>query len=91
MRDADMLKMTQAQIDEIANRTEFATEDEAWDTVAAAHMDDPFADNHRLAYLDDPEQVAKYEQQEREGCCGFVDLEVTIAGRPALIGCNYGH
>ena len=81
--------MTQPAID--TTRREFDTEQEAWEVVYAITDDDPFVDNTRLAYKDDPEQVAAYEQQESEGCCGFVDLEVTIAGRAAIIGCNYGH
>lgn len=69
----------------------FDTEDQAWDAVQEEHQNDPYADNHRLAYIDDQEQVDKFEEAERKGCCGSVRLEVTIGGRAALIGCNFGH
>jgi hypothetical protein len=69
---------------------EFATAEQAWDWLASA-VDDPCIDNTRLAYLDDPYAVLGYRLQQQDGCCGCYDAAVTIAGRPALIGCNYGH
>lgn len=54
-------------------------------------VDDPCVDNYRFAFLDDAEAVTKYEEQRGDGCCGFFDQHVTINGRLAKIGCNYGH
>jgi hypothetical protein len=54
-------------------------------------VDDPCIDNIRFAYLDDKEAMALYEEAKKNGCCGFCDLEVIVAGRRAMIGCNYGH
>lgn len=53
--------------------------------------DDPCVDNGRLAYLDDPISMKEYEKKKAEGCCGFIDEEIVIGGRNAIIGCNYGH
>jgi hypothetical protein len=69
---------------------EFATEQEAWDWLTA-EVDDPYQDNERLAYLDDPEGMARYDKQDADGCCGSLNYDVVIAGRPARIGCNFGH
>lgn len=68
----------------------YSTQDEAQDALVA-DVDDPSIDNHRFAYLDDEDGVAAYEDRRREGCCGSRDVEVVIAGRAAIIGCNYGH
>lgn len=27
----------------------------------------------------------------RRECCGAADFEVIVNGRPAMVGCNYGH
>ena len=48
-------------------------------------------DNTRFAYLDNPEEMEDYENSQEEGCCGFFDMEILVAGRKATIGCNYGH
>lgn len=48
-------------------------------------------DNKRFAFVDDPTQVAEYATRSAEGCCGSVDHEVIVAGRPAMVGCNFGH
>ena len=73
----------------------FDTEAEAWDWLEdeAIELDsgDNYTDNQRLAYKDDQESVLKYNRQAKEGCCGFIDATVTINGREALLGCNYGH
>lgn len=52
---------------------------------------DDCVDNYRLAYLDDTEALKTYEQLRQEGCRGEFDTTVTINGRKAKIGCNYGH
>jgi hypothetical protein len=61
---------------------------EAW---MEQQVDDPYVDNYRFAYLDDPAGMSKYNEIESKGCCGCFDEEITILGRPAKIGCNFGH
>ena len=68
----------------------FETREEA-ESWMAEEVDDPCVDNHRFAFLDDAEAMSEYEAQRDGGCCGFFDREVTVAGRKAMIGCNYGH
>jgi hypothetical protein len=48
-------------------------------------------DNHRFAFLDEPEAVEEFKKQESMGCCGFLDFVIMIKGRLAIIGLNYGH
>lgn len=48
-------------------------------------------DNWRAAFLDDPAGMSDYEATREGGCCGSYDLDVLINGRPARVGCNYGH
>ena len=69
---------------------EFASKEdaEAW---MLAEVDDPYTDNVRFAFLDDAEALRAYGDASAEGCCGFFDAEVLVAGRPAKIGCNFGH
>jgi hypothetical protein len=40
---------------------------------------------------DDAEGMAEYDAKAAGGCCGFYDRHITVLGRPAMIGCNYGH
>lgn len=54
-------------------------------------VDDPCTDNYRFCFNDDPDACYNYEMKVNRGCCGFFDRDITIAGRPAMIGCNYGH
>jgi hypothetical protein len=68
----------------------FTDESDAWDWMYE-EVDDPCIDNTRLAVIGDKDQEAAYEAQERDGCCGFFDRKVNIAGRLHWIGCNYGH
>lgn len=56
-----------------------------------AEIDDDCIDNYRFAFEDDAEAVTKYEQARDEGCCGRFDQDIYVAGRKAMIGCNYGH
>ena len=56
-----------------------------------AEKDLDYVDNFRFAYLDDENAVAQYWKQADYGCCGSHDCVVQVAGRPALVGCNYGH
>ncbi len=68
---------------------EFETKADAFDWLLEQDLD--YMDNERFAYLDDPEQVAAYEDAREHGCCGYVDVDIIVGGRPAMIGCNYGH
>jgi hypothetical protein len=72
------------------NIHEFETLEEAWQWVKD-DVDDGCMDNYRFAYLDDESALQAYDEKRNHGCCGFFDREVTIAGRAAKIGCNYGH
>lgn len=71
-------------------KTNFNNESEAfqymYDTV-----DDSCIDNTRFAWVDDPKALKEYHEQASQGCCGSYDTEVSINGRRAMIGCNYGH
>jgi hypothetical protein len=54
-------------------------------------VDDPCVDGERFAFSDDKEAIRAYEIVKDNGCCGFFDEEITVNGRKAMIGCNYGH
>jgi hypothetical protein len=69
---------------------EFATKEEAYEWMEKT-VDDPFIDNFRFAFLDDPEAMHQYTDQQNDGCCGCFDQEIKVAGRIATVGCNYGH
>lgn len=69
---------------------DFKTVGAAWNWLER-EVDDPYTDNHRFCYLYDPDDVEMYERQMAAGCCGFFDEYITINGREARIGCNYGH
>lgn len=71
-------------------RQSFATEAEAFAWLYE-RVDDPCIDNERFAFEDDVEAVSKYDAQADSGCCGRADYEIIVAGRNAIIGCNYGH
>lgn len=69
----------------------FASEQEAWDWFDEQLGDEQNKDNFRFAYTDKPNQVASFEKKSVNGCCGSWEPEVTIGGRTAWLGCNYGH
>jgi hypothetical protein len=48
-------------------------------------------DNIRFAYVGDPDAERIYEEQVNQGCCGSFDIDITVDGKPARIGCNFGH
>ncbi len=48
-------------------------------------------DNDRIGYYDDEKSMQAYKNIKSKGCCGFRDYDVIIAGRKAIIGCNFGH
>jgi hypothetical protein len=54
-------------------------------------VDDPCIDNQRVALVNDPIAMDKYEYKAEHGCCGSVDYEVIINNELYIIGCNYGH
>ena len=54
-------------------------------------VDDPYTDNLRYCFLDNPEQVKEYKKRQKKGCCGCFDEKVLVNSRPAMVGCNYGH
>lgn len=58
---------------------------------AAEQVNDPCVDNMRFAFVDDARQMETYDAAKRNGCCGFFDEDVIVAGRPAMVGCNFGH
>jgi hypothetical protein len=82
--------MRNAVIIEAQGMPTFATEEDARDWMYG-EVDDPFVDNDRFYYEGDTEGTAEYERQIEDGCCGFFDRKISIAGRLAWIGCNYGH
>ncbi len=56
-----------------------------------AEVGDPCVDNFRYAWSDNGAECAAYDHLREKGCCGSFDELVTINGREARIGCNYGH
>lgn len=68
----------------------FETESDARDWMYD-EVDDPCVDNNRFYFEGDTEGAAEYERQIDDGCCGFFDRQIIVAGRLAWIGCNYGH
>lgn len=50
-----------------------------------------YVDNVRKAYADRPAEMASYENQRNDGCCGFIDETYLVSGRLFHMGCNYGH
>jgi hypothetical protein len=82
------------RLDNAANSPEkvipdFATIEAATEWIfSRAHEN---ADNFRFAWTDDAEQVMKYAELADAGCCGSADEDITIQGRLAMIGCNFGH
>lgn len=63
--------------------------------VQAVHDSDEWdcEDNHRLALVGDAASEAEYEEAQRQGCCGSVDVRLgpSPAGRHFLYGFNHGH
>lgn len=48
-------------------------------------------DNFRCAEASNREEMSYYRWQQRNGCCGRFDHQVTVEGRVFWIGANYGH
>lgn len=72
------------------NMSCFATKEEAFDWMVERVGDDCI-DNYRFAFVDDNEACCEYERKAAEGCCGSADYDIMVAGRRAIVGCNYGH
>ncbi len=73
-------------------------EDREWLAVEMAHAeedfeDEPCRDNDRLADVSKPDQVAAFEDAERQGCCGQASFRFGPApsGATYVWGFNYGH
>jgi len=56
-----------------------------------AKVDDPCIDNERFAFVDDSLALADYHIKKANGCCGEFEMTVSVDGRQAIVGCNYGH
>ena len=69
---------------------DFASKEDAFEWLADK-LDHDCVDNMRFCFLDDPDGIAGYERQADGGCCGSRDVEITVGGRPAQVGANYGH
>ena len=74
---------------EVITRPSFKSVEEANQWLWEQDLE--YADNYRFAYTDSPEEVAKYEEIQYTGCCGYFDAIIEVNGRRAYIGCNYGH
>ena len=72
-------------------RQSFDTYAEFEEWIAEQMADDEFADNYRFAYVDDVEACMRYEDARNNGCCGYFDRAIIIAGKHAMVGYNYGH
>jgi hypothetical protein len=48
-------------------------------------------DNVRAAFYDDYSGMAEYDRIVEHGCCGSIDMDVTVNGKAAQVGANYGH
>lgn len=69
---------------------EFHTPEEAIADMLA-NLDEECVDAERFTFLDDEAGCIIYAETEADGCCGFQDEEILVAGRPAKVGCCYGH
>jgi len=52
---------------------------------------DDCRDNLRWAKKSNKNQSRRYRKAKRNGCCGFVDVEIKILFQTYLVGYNYGH
>lgn len=68
---------------------DFPSKEEAFQHIHEIDLE--YADNFRFGWRDHTGSMAEYENKRDRGCCGSIDVEVTINGRLAMIGCNYGH
>lgn len=68
----------------------FPTKQKAFDWMET-QVNDPYMDNYRFTFNDDPIDVDIYETLRQDGCCGSFDDVIVVDGKEATIGCNYGH
>ena len=68
----------------------FGAREEAIEYVKLIANDDCI-DNLRFAFSDDDDAMDDYYSARDLGCCGFVDIDIVVGGRMAIVGCNYGH
>lgn len=54
-------------------------------------INDTCVDNYRSALISSEEEMEKYEEIRRSGCCGSFDHVVLVDNQEYFIGCNYGH
>jgi hypothetical protein len=69
--------------------SEVAAHDAFSDMIEALGLE--YVDNRRFAYVDDADGMARFAEQEADGCCGSYTDRAVIAGRLAVFGCNHGH
>ncbi len=50
-----------------------------------------YADNFRFGFRDNAGSMRSYDKLRLRGCCGEDEADVMVAGRQAIVGCNYGH
>lgn len=50
-----------------------------------------YVDNVRVARINDPESVRRYDEAFERGCCGSIDREIIINSVTYKYGCNFGH
>lgn len=67
------------------------TEAHAWLKKTLNDENEYCLDNRRFTFLDDHVALQAYEEKRENHCCGRRDRAVLVDGRPALVGCNYGH
>ena len=68
----------------------FATEKEA-EYAMFEYLDEDCSDNYRFSFVDDEEGLLRYEMIRVSGCCGSYNAKIIVGGKPAIIGCNFGH
>jgi hypothetical protein len=72
---------------------EFTSLEQAKDWLIAELQDEgeECIDNVRAAFYDDFAGMAAYDRAVEQGCCGSIDMDVTVNGKAAQVGANYGH
>lgn len=49
------------------------------------------ATNVRFAAVDCRKDMRRYRDALEKGCCGYMDITITVLGKKFTIGCNFGH
>jgi hypothetical protein len=50
-----------------------------------------FADNYRVARVNDPFEMLIFEHIQRTGCCGSLNFDIELEGVRYKVGFNFGH